>query len=790
MHKRYAALRTLSAVYLLTASSLALSSQQLFDLSLEQLLEVKVSTGQLLPVQASESPSAITVIQQNHIQSTSAKNLAELLEIHVPGLMLMAHSEGDKIGLRGNIAAENYKLLLLVNGKNITNMVYEGPMVELDQWDLSDIEKVEVARGPGSVVYGTGAIAGVINIITKAPGKEFNSFNLGYTPEYRSKGFSYQFAKNFGQLESYWFGSYRQTDGLESPNYFIPSPTEASDSRYVGKRGIDSYGPQAYLADSFDRAQIKLHMDIRYREDFKLFARYTQSGQLHHFRTLSPQRDESDNVIDVVDNRKVSLRSLIVAPEHIWQINTKSHLTSALTYDSQEYLRYEQANEHWPEDHYNNVRDYAFSQNRWTASFLYTYEADNWNIISGYEYRNINIGAPWGEDADHIMVREGLYLISDFDTSVYTQDPDLNNRPTQERVQEIGNGLNFETHTHLMESNYSFTPKITLHYSHRIDFPDVSSAMFSPRFALIASPDDSSSITATVQRAQRMMPLRAQYLYDKHNGSHEKEHEQIDSVELAYTFTANTNSQLISRAYYNDIDAVGFTGQDLQLLANIKLAGLEFEATYKNEHLEILANHAFVKPTDFAMNKDLKDGRSRNNISYADYYYITRTEIPITLEDYGSGINNWSENTTKFVLTKKFLNKALTVELNSQIYWDYRGAYDEMRMYQNSYDNYDTSSLSADELNTLNRQHSEFERERALIEKTDAYNTQLNFGASASYLFQLGQKTHLRTTLFAQNLFADRYRYYVNTGSSNYYTNRLNFLQEPKVIGLRLELMH
>jgi outer membrane receptor for ferrienterochelin and colicin len=121
----------------------------LMSLSLEDLLDIRVSTGGLSETTAATAASAITIIRQEQIELSAAKNLANLLEQHVPGLMVMEHSEGNKIGIRGLIAAENYKLLLLINGKNIINMVYKGAVVELDLWDLDDIERVEVVRGPG-----------------------------------------------------------------------------------------------------------------------------------------------------------------------------------------------------------------------------------------------------------------------------------------------------------------------------------------------------------------------------------------------------------------------------------------------------------------------------------------------------------------------------------------------------------------------------------------------------------------------------------------------------------------
>ena len=757
-----------------------------FEMSLEELKNVIVSTGQLTQVRSQQSLSALTVISQEHISLSSAKNVAELLEIYVPGLMLMAHSEGDKIGLRGNIAAENYKLLLLVNGRDITNMVYEGTLIEIDQWDLSDIARVEVVRGPGSVVYGTGAIAGVINIITKSPDNAGSSINLYHNLDYRSAGFSLQTASTFGDWRAYFFGSYRKTDGLEDPDYYLTANNLDSDVRWVGKRAQDEYGPQAYLADTFDRPQVKLHTEIKYQDSFDIFARYTQSGQLHHFRAQVPRLGDDGQVIGIADNRKVSLRSFIIAPRYTHQLNEKASLTANLSYDSQEYIRYDQANLNWPEEHPNNVKDYAFSQNRLVASLLYAFQGDDWQVTTGYEYRGINVGAPWGEGQEHIMVREGVFMISDFDTSVYTQDLSLRNRPSADRVEEIGSGIDFRTHSHLFEVTRKLTDSTSLHYGHRLDFPDAAANMFSPRLGLVSTHEQLGTFTATLQRAQRTMPLRAQYLIDKYGEASDVEHETIDSLEISYSGGLGQKTLVSARGFYNDIDAVGFTGVNLQFIANLKLAGLELEANYKSEGFELLINHSFLKNIDFTMNEALKTGAYRNNISYADYFHFTRGDFPLTLESYGDGINNWSENTTKLVLTKKLLDGAMLFQLDAQVFWDYTGAYDEMRMYQQAYSNVEQETLNSSELEAFLRQRDEFENERRLIEQEGAYKTEVNLGASLTYRYSLGENKTLEVSLYAQNLLKDRYRYYVNTGSSSHYPNRLNFMKEPRIIGGRV----
>ena len=756
----------------------------LLRMSLEELLQVKISTGQLADVRAQDSTSALTIITQEHIALSPAKNIAELLEIYVPGLMLMAHSEGDKIGIRGNIAAENYKLLLLINGKDVTNMVYEGVITEIDQWELKDISKIEVVRGPGSVVYGSGAIAGIINIITNQGTSDFSEFSLDFNNEYRGSGFSFQKAKNLENYNYYFFVSYRGTDGLEAPDYYLPTGDLTSSNRFLGKDPDSSFGPQPYLGDTFERPQVKLHFDFNYQEAFRVFSRFTQSGQLHHFREQVPRLDENDNIIGIDDNRKVSLRSFIIAPEYQFELGENSFLKTAITYDSQEYIRYDQANLNWPEDHPNNVKDYAFSQNRLIASVIYSKEKNDWNLSLGYEYRAIDVGAPWNESSDHIMIREGVYMISSEASSVYTQDQSLRNRPTPGRIVEIGSGLNFYTHSQLLETNYDLDQNLTLHYGHRLNYSNVSSTMFSPRLALISKPTKDTTFTTTAQRAQRMMPLRAQYLIDQFGDQNSLDHETLDSIEFSYQRKFSDQKFINTRLFYNDIEAVGFTGFDLQFIGDLKLAGLELEGIYKTDHLELMINHSYIKNVDFTMSESLRENASRNNISFSDYRHFTRGDIPIPLNSYGDGLNNWSDNSTKIVYTQRFLDDALTLQLNAQIFWDYNGSYDEMRMYQEAYNSFDTSSLTALELTQFEEQRAIFNFERDLLEAEDAYERQINFGASLTYTKPLKAGHLLELSLRIQNLLDDRKRYYVSTGSSNFYPNRLSFLKEPTILSL------
>lgn len=773
----------------LVSGASADAGDDIFSLSLAELVNLEVTTGSLFGGSAKDSPSAITIISNEQIELSGAKNLSTLMEQHVPGMILMTHSEGEKIGLRGHIAAENYKLLLLVNGKNVTNMVYEGVITEIDQWELGDIERVEVVSGPGSVTYGTGAIAGVINIITKTSKTAGQGWSVGVASHdtYNSEGLNIQYSGNIDDWGVYGFVSYRETDGLKDPDYFRLNPNEPSDNRYVGKGLSYNLGPQEYLADSFDRPQIKAHLGVERGDNFSAWLRYTQSGQTHAFQPKNYAVDDLGNPIAEKNYRNISTRSFIASADYQHKLSDSSSLATSITFDSQEYLRHRAVNTQYASDNDNNIRQYAFSQDRLALSALFDVRpTDRLNIITGYEYSQIRVGAPWGKGDDHLWIKEGVDILSSLEDSAYLQDLSLNGRPNTTTAVEVGSGIRLDTHSHLLESKYSLSEQHELFYAHRIDLPDLSDAMFSPRLSLLSKYGKDNTLVSTVQRAQRMMPIRAQYLSDiSGDGS---KHETIDSLELSFTNTGFDNATINVRAYYNEVSAVGFTGLELKFLADYELFGLDFTATYKADNVELSFNHSFIDPLNVSMNDNLKTGGNRNNISFSDYYYSTSGAVPLLLEGYGDGLNNWPTNISKFLYTHSFLGDRLKAHVNLQIYWDYEGAYDEMGMYQTAYDNIDRASLSSDDQLAFDQQYQDFLNEKRLLENEGAYDIDYNVNASLTYVMPVNSTTQVKLKLFAENLFNSSRRYYVSTGSSGSIPTRLQYLDKPEMYGVSVQL--
>lgn len=145
--------------------------EEIYSMSLEEMLSLKVTTGSFLNLDLRNSSVNMTIITSEQIEASGARHLSEAIEIFVPGFQYMINKWNGIIwGMRGIASDRNTKFIVLVNGHKMNMESRDGYMAELDLGLLDDIERIEVLRGPAGLVYGSGAIAGVINIITK----EFN----------------------------------------------------------------------------------------------------------------------------------------------------------------------------------------------------------------------------------------------------------------------------------------------------------------------------------------------------------------------------------------------------------------------------------------------------------------------------------------------------------------------------------------------------------------------------------------------------------------------------------------
>ncbi len=151
------------------------------DISLADLLNMEVGVASKTKTTAAESPGVVYVFSRRDIDLLGAKTLGDLLNL-VPGFDVMRSvriNDHYSIGVRGKASMYSEAVLILVDGVRQTDVVYGSPVVISRYYNLYNVEKIEIIRGPGSALYGAGAFVGVVSIITRS-GKDNQSFMANY----------------------------------------------------------------------------------------------------------------------------------------------------------------------------------------------------------------------------------------------------------------------------------------------------------------------------------------------------------------------------------------------------------------------------------------------------------------------------------------------------------------------------------------------------------------------------------------------------------------------------------
>jgi outer membrane receptor for ferrienterochelin and colicins len=171
-HKRVASALVAVLMSVTAAPSQAQSAQELADLDLEQLMEMRIDSvygASKYDQRVTRAPSSISVITADEIQRFGHRTLNDVLQ-SVRGLYVSDDRNYTFLGVRGFHRPTDYntRVLVMVDGHRINDNVYDsGSTGREGMVDVELIERVEVIRGPSSSIYGSSAFLGVINVVTK-----------------------------------------------------------------------------------------------------------------------------------------------------------------------------------------------------------------------------------------------------------------------------------------------------------------------------------------------------------------------------------------------------------------------------------------------------------------------------------------------------------------------------------------------------------------------------------------------------------------------------------------------
>jgi outer membrane receptor protein involved in Fe transport len=780
---------------------------ELFDLSLEQVLNIPVRTlGTLAPTTQRKAPVSATIITAEDIRLTPHRNVLDLIEVYVPGAMVFPHSEGRQLGIRGIISDRNLKFLVLVNGRQMNDKAHGGAYTELTNWDLNDIERIEVIRGPGSVTYGPGAISGVINLITKtAEQVQRPELTLQYMFPYDSKlgAISYGFKKK--DIELFLHFSTTATAGQQHPRTFNMEGSLADGFGFIGTDDFragspKSFPPHPFYSDFEDQPQYKAHVDLKFFQEWRFWSRFTTSGgnmdqRLALTRFQKGLDADGDPLFGKPEvSSEIQNRQLTLQLENTHEFSDTFNLDTALSWSYQDFERRRRTQNTFPSDAPSEIQQRVGDRNSvWNMQSNFGEDELLARVMAhlkphskihaslGAEWALDHFGPKFGEGSDRLRMGDNFNYVSRpssaaFDFSGLPQDLG-GTKPANAFF--VGDGWSTHTFSLLGELSLEFLPQFNVLLSGRVDKHRDTQYLFSPRVAILSEINDKNFLKASWQQSVRM--TTAEQLLLSHQMGETAKTEDLTAVELNYDYQPLKRLHLSSSAYYNELNAVGFVVSSVSLGPGgatsfggtipqgvDKHMGLEFEARYSAKPFDFGLNHSYVKLLDF----HLAPGVSSSSISYADYAELPD---PVTgqprLTGTGRDINSWSNHATKLFLNYRFLGD-FTLHLDSRVFWGFPGAEDEIPMIEKAVRG------TADDTPLLRRAIRD-------LEDRNVFGLNLRTNMSLTYDF----KKNFSASLYGMNLLGvgDNKRLQHEIGTRTL-VPRAFYTEEPRTFGIQCKL--
>lgn len=188
------------------------SSIEIFELTLEQLMNLQVYFASKQFEEIEQVPVPITIITQEMIENSGAICLRDIIIQYVPGFTNVQDHNEVNFSNRGVYASSQQKVLILLNGHRLNSRAYSMANPDFSI-SLDKIKQIEILRGPASSLYGNVALTAVINIVTKT-GQDINGGDIKYLQgNYGQFGATINYGNSEGNSDFFVWSTYYKSDG-------------------------------------------------------------------------------------------------------------------------------------------------------------------------------------------------------------------------------------------------------------------------------------------------------------------------------------------------------------------------------------------------------------------------------------------------------------------------------------------------------------------------------------------------------------------------------------------------
>jgi len=564
---------------------------KLLDLSLEQLMNIRVVTASGYLQTVTEAPSTITVITAKQIEERGYEQLEDALR-DVPGID-MIHINGYAPTLfyfRGMYGAENLRALLMIDGIPENNIIGSNDMAG-PAYSLHNVDRIEIVWGPVSALYGANAFGGVINIISKKGG-DVNGFNI-------DQGFGsfntffekLMYGVKKGKMEFSAAGTLFSTDGPRfynrDPNYSASYFTKAFSFNgavsYYAKKSTITMGYRTYRTPSG-------------------WGTYSNSPTV--YLHLPPQGNNNSGVLGVMQRDFRGERSgLLVSYLRTWflqnefRVNEKLNLFGRIVYretgsgnDSYIYITI---------DGNRMIRaKVATYSNRIAGEFTANYNiSDKHKLFAGVGFNQDNVeegGRRATFDLNTIYLVDGRDTVVNLNSVFLPRRSDIRNN--------IGGYLQYVASTSLLKKT-DFT------FGIRYDHHSYYGSTFNPRISIVNHP--TKKWTFKLQFGTAFRAPTSLEIYQTPGGNFQIKPEKIKTYEVNVIYMPRNNLRFQLNGYRNEL-------KDVIVLAN--LSGFTVDknpGVFTIHGLEATSDFDFTKNVSGFVNFSFTDTWGKNLITGA-----------------------------------------------------------------------------------------------------------------------------------------------------------------------------
>lgn len=530
-----------SAVVGILCAHAALGQQQtqtdVSQLSIEDLMTVKVETvygASKFLEKVTDAPASVTIVTGEEIRKYGYRTLADVLR-SVRGFYVVYDRNYTYVGVRGFSQPGDYnaRILFLVDGHRDNDNIFDGAYVGTGfPVDIDLIDHVEIIRGPGSAVYGTGAFVAVINVITKR-GRDMRGWEIsgqgGSSNTYEGR---VSYGHRFTQAETLLSGTFYKSAG--NGRLFFPEFDSPATNHGMA---IDADGDESYtvFADVI-RGDFDIHVVL--------------NSKTKHIPTASFGTVFNDPRTQTTDARRY------VDLQYSHTLGSKWEILGRASLD-------------WYGYHGLYIYDYAgtgippFTQNIDRATGTWSdLQFDASRVL--YNRHRVTFGAEFRDDFEQNQ--------TNYDLKPYFLY--LNNRSTSKDV-----GYYFQ-------DNFSIRKNLILVGGLRSDWYQQFGSSFSPRLGLIYAANDKTRFKAMFNQAFRAPNRYEEYYVSSSNSTANPSlrPERISGYELevdrnvgrALHFTGSVFANRMDNVIVSDLNAatghLEYTNESI-----LHTKGLEFE---------------------------------------------------------------------------------------------------------------------------------------------------------------------------------------------------------------------